>query len=169
MAAPLITSAQEHGTMIMHEPMFQYTLETPENWVYNEDIAHEMRLNMVFYPDTTKWTKSPVVMYVNTTFKTDSNQTVEDVAETDIQNFAGDSPGVEAVYYKTVETYPQGLDAVLYAFENTQNNNYEWVAYIEHDYHVIMIVFGTRDRALFEQHEALFTRFTMSYFDLSRG
>ena len=101
---------QNPGTAIIHEPAFRYTITAPSGWVYDEEMAREMRLNMVFYPDTTKWTKSPIVMYVNTTLKLDSNQTLEDVAEMDIINFSGDSPGVKAQFHKSLSTYPQGME-----------------------------------------------------------
>lgn len=159
---------QNPGTAIIHEPAFRYTITAPNGWVYDEEMAREMRLNMVFYPDTTKWTKSPIVMYVNTTLKLDSNQTLEDVAEMDIINFSGDSPGVKAQFHKSLSTYPQGMEAMIYSFENEANNNYEWVAYIEHEYHVLMLVLGTRKHLLYEQNEQTFDRLVRSYYDLNR-
>ena len=161
--------AQKTGTAIINELAFRYTVTAPTGWVHNEKIADEMRLNTVFYPDTTKWTKAPIVMYVNTTLKIDSNQTLEDVAVMDIKNFTGDSPGVKAEYHKTLKTYPQRMEAIVYSFENKENNNYEWVAYIEHEYHVIMLVMGSRDRALYELHEPTFDRLVISYFDLNKN
>tara|TARA_B110000046_G_scaffold135930_1_gene142184 strand:- start:2130 stop:2672 length:543 start_codon:yes stop_codon:yes gene_type:complete len=160
--------AQHHGTAIIHEPAFRYTITAPNGWVYDEVMAKEMRLNMVFYPDTTKWTKSPIVMYVNTTLKLDSSQTLEDVAEIDIKNFSGDSPGVKAEYQKTLSTYPQGMEAIVYSFKNSEKNNFEWVAYIEHEYYVLMLVMGTRKIALYEANESIFDRLVISYFDLNR-
>jgi hypothetical protein len=160
--------AQKPGTVIIHEPAFRYTITAPSGWVYDTEMAKEMRLSVVFYPDTTKWTKSPIVMYVNPTVKLDSNQTVEEVAQMDIKNFQKDSPEVKAAYFKTLKTYPQGFDCLVYKFENQAKNNYELVAYIEHGYHVLMIVMGTRNKNLFKQNEAAFDRLVTSYFDLNK-
>ena len=57
---------------------------------------------------------------------------------------------------------------MIYSFENEANNNYEWVAYIEHEYHVLMLVMGTRKRLLYEQNEQTFDRLVRSYYDLNR-
>lgn len=125
-----------------------------------------MRLNAAFCPDSTTWVKSKVVMYANVTYKTDDDQTLDDVIKLDIQHFEKDSPGVKSTKSNTLNTFTQRKEVVIYDFSNPSKMNFESVAYIDEGDVVIMIVLGSRDEKIFKANRKDFERLVSSYYCL---
>jgi hypothetical protein len=167
--AMLGANAQTGNTAIIYQTGHSYTLTVPEGWVSDSLSGISMMLDMCFHPDTTKWAKSPVVMYSTVTHKTDSNQTIEDVIKMDSEKFRESSPGVVVEKEKVIYTYPQNKPAHSVRFTNEAYKNYESVAYIEEKYHVIMIVVGSRDKEIYEANLPAFKRLAQSYYNLEQG
>ena len=159
---------QTSNTAIVFQTGHSYSLMAPEGWSVDTGSASAMMLDVCFHPDSVKWTKAPVVMYSTITHKTDSNQTIDEVITMDIEKFKKSSPGVEVSEERSLMTFPQNQEVRLVRFTNDKMNNYESVAYIEEDYHVVMIVVGSRERIIYESNLEAFEKLAQSYFNLEQ-
>lgn len=159
--------SQQSQTAIIHDIGYSFTLTAPTGWKYDMNAGRELGLPVVFYPDTSKWTTSPVVMYANVTFLNDSNQqNLEDVLRHDLDQFETRAYGEKVVRtkIKTLKTFTQGRKAELYEFIVKKNNNYETVAYIEEENVVVMIVVGSRKPEVYERFKPALEKLVLSYY-----
>lgn len=162
-----ISMAQSSSTVIIRQTTHAYTLTTPEGWLSDEENAQSMMIDMAFHPDTTKWTKAPVVMYSTITHKTSPDQLLEKVIEMDVVKFLENSPGAVSKTKKELMTFPQKKRAIIVEFRNEQLKNFESVAFVEEDYYVIMIVIGSRDPKFHDENQPAFEALVQSYFNLA--
>ncbi|GAB5538137.1 MAG: hypothetical protein Salg2KO_02400 [Salibacteraceae bacterium] len=161
------SDAQSDQTVIVFQPEIRFTVTAPNGWANDEESAKEMRLVSAFHPADSKWTTAPVVMYVNYSFKTDSNQTLESVMDRDVNTFKAKAKGVKVSKEPSLFTFPQGREARVISYRGGEFNNFEHVAYIDEGLYVVMFVIGARNAKQLENNLPAFNRMVQSYYDLS--
>jgi len=161
--------AQAPESLVVFQPQIRFSIPTPLGWVRDTTSAKEMGLISAYHPVDTKWTNAPVVLYVNLSFKSDSNQTLDAVMKMDANKFVKMSQGVEVKEVETLHTFLQNKPIRIMSYRGGENDNYEHVAYIDEGLHVIIMVIGARNEENLINSLPAFHRLTTSYFEMKEG
>lgn len=155
--------AGEPKSAIVYDNGHAFNLRAPEGWTLDNRAGIAEGLHAVFYPESSSWADSPVVMYATTAERSDPDHPTRDaLIEFDVKLQRKGAPDLKVSNGQTVVT-GDGKKALVKLFNGTKNGSVEAVAYIEEPKVVSMIVYSARDEEVFQSAYPLFEQLVGSY------
>ena len=153
----------EEGSGLLYGPHFSYWLTAPKGWMLDNASGVSQGSNAVFYPKGQTWNNAPVVFYTNASVITPQKDTVEKMAQGEIDNFhANGSPDYRGHYSETWKL-PHGGYAQVWKFDHDRWGNFEAIAYIPEKKTIDFVVITAHSEKLFDQAWSSFRELVLSY------
>lgn len=167
---PLIYTFQVHAqsqdstrTKLLYGYNNAYYLTSPAEWAIDNESGKEQGLTAVFYPKGSTWAEGETVMYTTfTNFDSTKKETVLDVIKGDSLEFKAHSPQLSIKKQKDI-AIGKNKKAIVYAYSDEPNGNYENVAYIPEKKGVVMIIISSRNKNGCINHYRDFESLVRSY------
>lgn len=140
-----------------------YFLTAPEGWIFDDESAIEEGIKAVFYPKGQTWADAETAMYTNwAAFDTTKNEKLQDIVNTDIDQFKKNNPETKVKKEKTIKI-DKTKKAVVYSFINEKEKFFEQVAYIEEKKGVVLIILTSRSKNGLDTNKTFFSELIRSY------
>ncbi len=149
------------GTILLGRN-FSFVLKEPAGWILDVETAKPRDLQAVLYAQGSSWKNAVSVMYARVIYKNEIQNTAERVIANDVAEFlklskdskVSDSPALTTRDKKT---------AIVKAFYDGANKNYESVAFIDETKVVVILVLSSRDNGEYEKSLPAFKDLVGSY------
>ena len=163
LAGSAFATVIEGGSGLLYGPHFSYWLTAPKGWMLDNASGVSQGSNAVFYPKGQTWGNAPVVFYTNASVITPQKDTVEKMAQGEIDDFhANSSPGYRGHYSETWKL-PHGGYAQVWKFEGDRWGNFEAIAFVPENKTIDFVVITARSEKLFDQAWPSFRELVLSY------
>lgn len=139
-----------------------FTVTATSGWVLDNQSGIKQGLHMIFYPKGETWSKSPVIVYGQSTSTTDAASVKSQVERTVSDFRKNGSPNYSSEAQAQIPL-PNGKKADLYFFSGDQWGNYEAAAYFQETDTVNYLVFNSRTKENFEKYIVDFQKIVSSY------
>lgn len=119
-----------------------YLIKAPDGWVLDNRSGVPNGIHAVFYPVGSSWNKTKVLMYVNGATKSDGD-TLEKFIERDVAAYLKHSPDLKVADGEPPAVY-DNRKVIAKRFSGDRAGSHEFVAYVEEDRVVVVIVLHAR-------------------------
>ena len=150
------------GSCIAYGDVWAFMLSPAPGWVLSCEPGEQEGVPVALWPKGSTWSNAKVVMYVNTSDKSDPRETLESFVEYSATKFREDKPGVVIKPGKPLKT-ADGRTAIVQDFTGDPWGNFESVAYVDSKTIFAMIVFSARNEKEFKSNHVAFEKVVASY------
>jgi len=162
---------------IMYGENYAFMISAPAGWVLDNESGKPDGLDAVFYHEGSSWLNAEMVMYINAA-SLDNNKdysTLDQFMKYDAENFAN----ARIVKGDDIKVGKYGVAKVKYfSYFSKEHENFEAVAYLEHDQQksdsvdqgrtAVMFVLSSRSKEGFESSKQAFQSLVKSYMPMAK-
>lgn len=150
------------GTILLGRH-YSFVLNEPSGWIMDVKTAKSQHMEAVLYPEGSSWKQAVAVMYARVIYKDKTQNTVESVISNDIADFLKLSKASSVSDSPSLTTRDKKA-AIIKAFYDGANKNYESVAFIDESKIVVILALSSRDKGRYEKSLPAFKALVSSYF-----
>jgi hypothetical protein len=157
------SSPVENGFGIVRGPGYAFVLKAPGGWVIDATSGVDQGLPVVFYPEGTSWSESPVVAYARARPRTKAVSSVEETVNAVVETLrAKGNPAYSAKLFKTIRT-SNGKEGVIYRFSGAKTGDLEATVYFVEKRTIDFVTLSCRSQTVFESSLPAFEQLAASY------
>ena len=157
-----VANKNQNEINVVHGQNHTFTIETPNGWINDKELAKQFGLVCFFYPLNDSISDFKNYMYALGIDKKSADETLEDFIKLDLKKFDTNYPDFK---FDTIKVENTGgvINSKFYSFYNLSDRYKEEVLYSETDSSFIILSFAAKEKLDYDLYFPAFEFFVGSF------